>query len=80
MQSLFGFLGSSTGRVVRSVAGLVLIGLGLFVIGGTAGIVVAIIGLLPLAAGVFDFCLFAPLAGLPFNGAQLRARLLKRLG
>jgi hypothetical protein len=79
MLSLFGFLGSSTGRVVRAVAGVVLIALGA-VIGGVGGIILAVIGLLPLAAGVFDFCLFAPLAGLPFNGAALRATLQKKLG
>jgi hypothetical protein len=57
-----------------------LIVLGLSVIGGVGGVIVAVIGLLPLAAGVFDFCLFAPLAGLPFNGAALRATLQKKLG
>jgi Protein of unknown function (DUF2892) len=80
MQGLFSFLASSTGRVVRGVAGVLLIVLGLFVIGGVSGAIVAVIGLAPLAAGVFDFCIFAPLASLPFNGASLRAKLQKRLG
>ena len=78
MQSLFSFLASMSGRVVRIVAGIVLVALGLLVIGGTAGYIIAVIGLLPLAAGVFDFCIFAPLAGLPFNGAALRAALGKK--
>jgi len=30
------------------------------------------IGLVPTAAGVFDLCLLAPLAGMPFFGRQLR--------
>ena len=79
MQSLFGFLGSSTGRVVRGIAGVLLIVLGLWAIGGVAGTIIAVIGLLPLVAGVFDFCIFAPLAGFPFNGAALRATLQKKL-
>ncbi|HEY3340877.1 MAG TPA: DUF2892 domain-containing protein [Anaerolineae bacterium] len=79
MHSLFSFLASSTGRVVRGVAGALLVVLGLWAIGGVAGAVIAVIGLLPLAAGVFDFCIFAPLAGLPFNGAPLRTTLQKRL-
>ena len=77
MQGLFGFLGSSSGRVVRAVAGIALIVLGVLAVGGTGGLILAIVGLLPLAAGLFDFCLFAPLAGYPFNGSQLRAKLQK---
>ncbi|MCL4504969.1 MAG: DUF2892 domain-containing protein [Chloroflexi bacterium] len=80
MQGLFSFLGSSSGRITRAVAGIVLIALGLFVVGGTGGAIIAVIGLLPLAAGVFDFCLFAPLAGLPFSGEKLRSALQKKMG
>ena len=68
------FMGSQTGRLVRLVAGLVLLTVGLLAVGGTAGWVVAGIGVLPLAAGAFDFCIFAPLLGYPFGGKQLRAR------
>jgi hypothetical protein len=35
--------------------------------------VVAVVGLVPLVAGVFDFCVFAPLFGDPLSGAQIRA-------
>ncbi len=78
MQGFLGFMGSSTGRVVRAVAGIVLIVLGFAVVTGVGGYIVAAIGLVVLAAGVFDFCLFAPLGGLPFNGPQLRAKLGKK--
>ena len=78
MQGFLGFMGSSTGRVVRVVAGIVLIVLGFAVVTGVGGYIVAAIGLVVLAAGVFDFCLFAPLGGLPFNGPQLRAKLGKK--
>ena len=79
MSSLFSYLASTAGRVTRAVAGILLIVVGLLAIGGAAGVVVALIGLAPLAAAVFDFCIFAPLVGLPFSGPQLRATLQKRL-
>ncbi len=78
MKGLFGFLASGAGRLVRALAGVVLILVGLMAIGGTAGYIVAIIGLVPLLAGLFDRCVFAPLAGLPFNGPALRAALTKK--
>ena len=68
------FMGSQAGRVIRIVAGLALLAVGLLAVGGTGGWVVAGIGLLPLAAGVFDLCIFAPLLGYPLGGKQLRAR------
>ena len=67
------FMASTTGRIVRIVAGVVLIVVGVWVIGGTAGIIVAIVGLVPLLAGVFDFCVFAPLFGAPLSGPKIRA-------
>ncbi|MEP0764496.1 MAG: DUF2892 domain-containing protein [Chloroflexota bacterium] len=72
--ALVDFMASSAGRLLRIVAGIVLILIGLFVIEGTVGIVVAIIGLVPLAAGAFDFCVLAPLLGLPFRGPDIRQR------
>jgi hypothetical protein len=71
--ALINFLASNpTGRIVRIVAGIVLVVVGLLVIGGTAGIIVAVIGLAPLLAGVFDVCLFAPLFGASFYGKKIR--------
>jgi hypothetical protein len=67
------FMASPAGRLTRIVAGLVLVALGLWVINGTGGIIVAVIGLVPLAAGVFDFCVFAPLFGAPLSGPKIRA-------
>jgi hypothetical protein len=75
MRAVFRFLASSAGRVVRAVAGLALIVVGLAVVGGVGGWILAIIGLVPLAAGVFDRCVFAPLFGLPFAGPRLRKEL-----
>ena len=75
MNAFFRFLANSNGRVVRIVAGLLLIAIGLFWVHGTGGWVLAIVGWAPLLAGAFDKCLFAPLFGLPFNGPQLRDKV-----
>jgi hypothetical protein len=72
MKAVFRFLASSAGRVVRALAGLILVVVGIAVVGGTAGWILAIVGLVPLLAGVFDRCVFAPLFGLPFAGPGLR--------
>ncbi len=73
MNGFVNFMASSTGRIARIVAGIVLIVLGLLVVGSTTGIIVAVIGVVPLAAGVFDFCIFAPLFGRPLSGPKIRA-------
>jgi len=80
MDSLFSFLASQNGRIARAVVGIVLIVIGLLVVNGDAswGWILVVIGLVPLAAGVFDFCLFAPLFGKPFKGADLRAALTRK--
>lgn len=71
------FMSSAAGRVLRVVVGLGLIGWGvsLAVAMGnmTTGIILAVVGLLPLVAGLLDFCVFAPLFGAPFSGAKVRA-------
>jgi hypothetical protein len=62
------FMSQPAGRIIRAVAGLALIVLGFFVLGGTTGIVVGLIGFVPLAAGLFNFCLVGPLVGGYFSG------------
>jgi hypothetical protein len=75
MNGLFRFLASMAGRVTRIVAGVALILIGLLAVHGVVGWVLAIIGLVPLGAGLVDVCVFAPLFGLPFVGSKLRNRL-----
>jgi uncharacterized membrane protein HdeD (DUF308 family) len=68
------FMASRNGRITRIVAGAVLIILGFFVVTNTTtGIILMVIGLVPLLAGIFDFCLLAPLFGAPLSGAKIRA-------
>jgi hypothetical protein len=75
MRPLFGFLGSSAGRALRAGVGLVLILVGLLTLETPASWGVAMLGFFPLFAGMFDFCVFAPLCGLPFEGSHLRQAL-----
>ena len=67
------FMASTTGRVVRVVAGVVLI-VGGVLLGGIGGIALALVGVVPLAAGSFDVCIFAPAFSAPFRGADVRSR------
>jgi hypothetical protein len=73
MNPFVSFMASTTGRMVRIVAGIALIAVGLLALGGTTGIIVAVIGVLPLLAGLLDFCVFAPLLGAPLSGPKIRA-------
>lgn len=73
MNPLISFLASGNGRLVRIVAGLILIAGGLFGLQGVGGTIVAIIGVVPFVAGLFDLCVFAPLFGQPLSGPKIRA-------
>lgn len=74
MNPFVSFMASTTGRIVRAVAGIVLLYVGFSVMGGgVGGIIVTLIGVVMLAAGIFDFCLFAPLFGNPLSGKKIRA-------
>jgi hypothetical protein len=58
------------GRALRVLAGLVLMGAGYF-LGGAWGWVIGIVGVVPVLAGAFDFCLIGPLFGAPLNGRRV---------
>ena len=68
------FMSSSLGRGVRIVVGLALIVIGLLSASGTGGIILVVVGAVPLLAGALDVCLFAPLFGGPLKGAEARAQ------
>lgn len=68
------FMASTAGRLVRIIAGTALILVGLLVVKDAGGVILALVGLAPLLAGLFDVCLFAPLFGAPFSGRQIRSR------
>ena len=72
-KALFGFMASMTGRVTRVVVGVGLVVLGVLVIEGAGGYILAAVGLVPLLAGLFDVCVFSKLFGGPFKGSEIRA-------
>jgi len=65
------FMASGAGRTIRIVAGVALIAFGCM-LHATTGFVIALVGVVPLAAGAFDICLFAPLFGAPMSGKEIR--------
>jgi uncharacterized oligopeptide transporter (OPT) family protein len=67
------FMQSKAGRGARIAAGVILIIVGALVVQGWAGVLIAVVGLVPLAAGVFDFCLLGPLFGTDLRGHPRRA-------
>ncbi len=71
MTSFFAFMASAVGRITRIAAGVVLIALGA-ILGGWWW-ALAVVGLVPLAAGILDVCVFAPLFRRPLRGDRLRA-------
>lgn len=66
------FMASGAGRLMRIVAGIALIVVGL-VIGGTLGWILFGVGFVPLAAGVFDMCLITGLLSRVWTGKGVRA-------
>lgn len=63
--SLIKFVSSSAGRVVRVLAGLVLVVVGLALGGGW--LTLSVVGLVPLFAGAMNVCVLGPLMGQPFK-------------
>ena len=62
------FMQSWAGRLLRIGAGVLLMWYGLTQLSGTAGITLAVVGAVPIAAGLFNFCLFGPLFGVTLMG------------
>lgn len=71
--AIVAFMQSAAGRLLRIVAGLALVAVGVFVVQGAWGFVLAVVGLVPLIAGIVGMCLLAPLFGLTLRG-EPRAR------
>ena len=72
------FMTSSAGRVARIVLGAVIIALGQLVVQGTPGTIMTVVGLIPIAGGIFDFCVIGAILGSPFKGAEARAKLASK--
>ena len=72
------FMASPAGRITRIVAGIVLIVLGLFVIHGVGGIILAIVGLVPLVAGLVRFLRLRSSVWCPHERPENPLRQMKR--
>lgn len=72
------FMNSGVGRGIRIVAGLAILGVGVYLITVVAlwsiivGAILAVLGLVFFSAGTFDFCVLSPLFGYPLSGPQTR--------
>jgi Inner membrane protein YgaP-like, transmembrane domain len=64
-------MATNVGRMMRILAGMILILAGLVVLAGIWRLILVGAGLLLIAAGIFNFCLVAPLIGAPFFGRDL---------
>jgi hypothetical protein len=66
------FMASRSGRLLRIVAGVVLLYVGFGIMHNIPGYIIGAIGIVALLAGVFNFCILAPLFGMPFMGRAIR--------
>jgi hypothetical protein len=66
------FINSRAGRVMRLALGVGLVGYGFTQRANQTGLILMVIGLIPLLTGTFDVCLISGLLGGPFSGARLR--------
>jgi hypothetical protein len=73
MNPVIAFLASPAGRIVRIAAGAALVLWGVLGLYGAAIVLITVVALVPLLAGLFDFCVFAPLFGAPLSGPKIRA-------
>jgi len=64
------FMRGGSGRIARVLLGIVLLTVGLVLVGGTAGTVLAIFSAIPIASGVTGFCPLGPLFGVDFRGRE----------
>lgn len=74
MKNFVKFLVGPWGRGIRIAAGLILIIIGALLLAEINWVVI-VIGLIPLSAGIFDFCIFAPFLGYYFSGEKTRNKV-----
>lgn len=75
MKGLIKFMTGISGRITRIVLGLFLVAWGIYFSGDTPNWILIIIGLIPLSAGTFNFCLIAPLFGYSINGNKAKNQI-----
>jgi len=63
MGAIAGIMNTMAGRAARVILGLVLIYVGLSVVGGTGGMILAVVGIVPIVLGATGRCLTEFLPG-----------------
>ena len=61
------WMATPLGRILRVLGGGLLIYLGLNVVQGVAGTVLAFAGVLPITTGLLNLCILGPLLGAPIR-------------
>ena len=69
------FMTSKQGRIGRVLVGIAILSLSMFVVQGTPGKVMTAVALIPIAGGLFDFCLVGVALGYPLSGSRARQLL-----
>lgn len=62
------WMGTPLGRGLRVILGALLIYVGLAVVQGVGGTLLAAVGVVPIATGMLNICLVGPLLGAPLKG------------
>ncbi|MGB1110262.1 MAG: YgaP family membrane protein [Gammaproteobacteria bacterium] len=73
MKGLSKLMATPFGRIIRILGGAALIAWGLAGVGGSNGILIAVVGVLPILTGAFNICLIGPLFGAPLSGSRASA-------
>ncbi|MBK9748953.1 MAG: DUF2892 domain-containing protein [Chloroflexi bacterium] len=71
------FMTGNTGRMLRIIAGIILMTVGVLVVKDTLGTVLSVVALIPIAGGLLDFCIVGAVLGYPFRGAAAREQLAR---
>jgi hypothetical protein len=69
------FMTSGMGRAARIVLGIIILSVGLLVVKGVPGTIMALVALIPISGGLFDFCLIGFALGYPLQGTAARKKL-----
>lgn len=75
MKGFIKFMTSTSGKATRIVIGLLLIAWGMYFATNTPNWILIIIGIIPLSAGTFNFCIVAPFFGYSLNGSEARRQI-----
>jgi hypothetical protein len=68
------FINSRSGRIFRLAAGIAFLVVGFLYRDYTLGVVSMVWSIVPLSAGIFDFCYISALLGGPLSGAKIRSK------